>query len=92
MTSTADVSQPKKTKAEATKEQAVQMAERAKDHASETVKQAQEQLDAGLKYGASELERLSKDGQEFVRKNPGVAIAGAVGVGLLMGLAMRRRF
>ncbi|SFB11168.1 hypothetical protein SAMN05421688_2947 [Poseidonocella pacifica] len=31
-------------------------------------------------------------GSEFVRKNPGLAIAGAVGFGLLLGLALRDRY
>ncbi|AHD02519.1 hypothetical protein [Leisingera methylohalidivorans] len=65
---------------------------RVKEQAAQTVQQAQEQIDAGLQYSSGEMQRFAKEGQEFVKKNPGLAVAGALGAGVLLGLAMRSRF
>ncbi|SHH02276.1 hypothetical protein [Cognatishimia maritima] len=67
------------------------MAAQVKDQAAETFKSAQEQLDQGIARSNEEIQRLAKEGREFVAKNPGVALAGAVGLGLIVGLAMRKR-
>lgn len=65
------------------------LAGRVKEQAAQT---AQEQIDAGLQYSSGELQRLATEGRVFVKKNPGLAIAGALGAGVLLGLAMRSRF
>jgi ElaB/YqjD/DUF883 family membrane-anchored ribosome-binding protein len=36
--------------------------------------------------------QLSSDGADFVRQNPGLALAGALGLGLVIGLSMRNRY
>lgn len=68
------------------------LAGRVKEQAAQAVQQAQEQVDAGLQYSSSELQRMTSEGREFVKKNPGLAVAGALGAGVLLGLAMRSRF
>lgn len=68
------------------------LAGRVKEQAAQTVQQAQEQIDAGLQYSSGELQRMATEGRAFVKKNPGLAIAGALGAGVLLGLAMRSRF
>ncbi|SFS21232.1 hypothetical protein [Yoonia litorea] len=52
--------------------------------AQDTVGQATEQA-------GEELRKLTDAGTKFVRENPGAAIAGAVGVGILLGIALRNR-
>ena len=37
-----------------------------------------------------QLRQVTSEAAAFVRRNPGVAIAGAVGLGLLLGLAAKR--
>ncbi|KIC30601.1 hypothetical protein [Leisingera sp. ANG-M6] len=65
---------------------------RVKEQAAETVQQAQEQIGAGLQYSSGELQRVASQGRAFVKENPGLAIAGALGAGVLLGLAMHSRF
>lgn len=71
---------------------AEEIAERVKATAAQSFQQLNEQLDAGLKYGSEQVQRISKDGQAFISKNPALTVAGAVGVGILLGLAMRKRY
>ena len=40
----------------------------------------------------TEVNNLTKNSKAFVKDNPGVAIAGALGVGVLVGLALRNRY
>ncbi|MCE8548479.1 hypothetical protein KBY25_21935 [Ruegeria pomeroyi] len=71
---------------------AEEIAERVKATAAQSFQQLNEQLDAGLKYGSEQVQRISKDGQAFVAKNPALTVAGAVGIGVLLGLALRKRY
>ncbi|WP_052272361.1 hypothetical protein [Leisingera sp. ANG-M7] len=68
------------------------LADRAKEQAQEAVEQAQESLQAGISYSKSEIERLTSQSQDFIKKNPGLAVAGALGAGVLLGFALRRRY
>ncbi|MEL6644826.1 MAG: hypothetical protein AAFQ79_12910 [Pseudomonadota bacterium] len=59
---------------------------------------AEEQMDAIKEASAVAQKRTEEavtntvnEGARFVRENPGVALAGAVGVGVLIGLALRGR-
>ncbi|MBY6141488.1 hypothetical protein KUV26_18770 [Leisingera daeponensis] len=93
MTNTADAQKQTKrrTKTSADSDSG-SLAGRVKEQAAQTVQQAQEQFDAGLQYSSGELQRLATEGRSFVKKNPGLAIAGALGAGVLLGLAMRNRY
>lgn len=68
------------------------IAERAKEAASETLTRAQDSLDAAVEQGSAELDRLSRQSTKFIQENPGVAVAGALGLGVLIGLALRNRY
>ncbi|NIZ12084.1 DUF883 family protein [Phaeobacter sp. HF9A] len=68
-----------------------ELAEHIKATAAQSFQQLNEQLDASLKYGSEQVQRISKDGQAFVSKNPALTVAGAAGVGFLLGLALRKR-
>ena len=72
-------------------ESAAAMAERAKDQAAEAVTRVQDGFDDAVAKGSEELKRLSDHSAKFVRDNPGLAVAGAVGLGVLIGLAIRPR-
>ncbi|MEL7127772.1 MAG: hypothetical protein AAGK30_16145 [Pseudomonadota bacterium] len=50
-----------------------------------------EATDAVQKHVTETYDSALSQSADFVRKNPGVALAGAVGVGLLVGLALSRR-
>ena len=45
---------------------------------------------------AEDLSRVARtsldDGTRFVKENPGIALAGALGLGVLIGLGMRGRY
>ncbi len=58
------------------------------EHGLET---AQETVGQATKQATEELRKLTETGSKFVRENPGAAVAGAVGVGILLGLALRGR-
>lgn len=92
MTSTTETTQRPETKASAKVSSSDSLADRAKEQAAQAVQTAQEHLDAGMKYSSGELQRFADQTQDFVKKNPGLALAGALGAGILLGLAMRRRY
>ena len=89
--STSASAKTEKPMTERAKETAMDVADKAKEKASDTVAVAQEKIDYAIERGSDEFERLSRNSREFVRENPGIAVAGAVGVGILLGLALRHR-
>lgn len=58
------------------------------EHGMETTQETFEQL---TEQASEELRKLTETGTKFVRENPGTAVAGAVGLGILVGLALRGR-
>lgn len=93
MTRTAEAPQQTKSGTTSTADNGVgNLAEQVKEQASQTLQQAQDQIDAGLQFSSGEMQRIANEGQAFVKKNPGLAVAGALGAGVLLGLAMRSRF
>ena len=74
----------KDTSAAALKERAVDAVEHGLDVGKETFEQATEQA-------TQEIRKLTETSSKFVRENPGAAVAGALGVGILVGLALRGR-
>lgn len=81
-----------RTKADKQKSSAEAMAESAKASVQDGLDQAHETLDRVSSQAQRELRKVTDQTTEFVRENPGVAIAGAVGVGILVGLALRQRY
>jgi len=66
-------------------------ADSVKAKAEETVAQTKEALEEVTAQAGEELRNATDQGAKFVRDNPGLALAGAVGVGLLLGLSLRNR-
>lgn len=73
-----------------------------KDDATTMMDDAKTMLNDGLADASQAAEALSRDAQreiqkvadgsaQFVRENPGVALVGALGVGVLVGLALRAK-
>ncbi|WP_371225281.1 hypothetical protein [Roseovarius sp. 2305UL8-3] len=67
------------------------IAERVKAQVEEGVAQTQDALEQVASQTADELRKVSDQSSKFVRENPGIAVAGAVGIGVLIGLALRGR-
>lgn len=70
---------------------AVQMTERATEAVKENVDHVQAAAADVAKRASKEAETLVKSGSKFVKENPGMALAGAAGLGVLLGLALNRR-
>lgn len=69
------------------------------DRAREMGDRAREQAQVGRDTVQQATQKISEtaatateQGTAFVRENPGLALAGALGVGVLIGLAMRERY
>lgn len=75
----------------AMKERAAETLEKSVDVAQETVAQATEQAKLVTEQANEEIRKMAETGTKFVRENPGAAVAGAIGVGILVGLALRGR-
>lgn len=63
----------------------------AKDKLDESVAHARDTVEDFAENARGELQHISKQTNTFVKENPGLAIAGAVGFGVLLGLALRQR-
>ncbi len=61
--------------------------ETVQDAATEASLQAQ----IAAERANDEIRKLADTGTKFVRENPGAAVVGAVGLGILLGLALRGR-
>lgn len=77
--------------ASAIKERATKTVEKGVEAAQETFEQAAFQAELAKEQASEELRKVTESGTKFVRENPGTAIVGAVGVGILVGLALRGR-
>lgn len=63
----------------------------AREAAAERLDEAQENIDRTLEEGRQEFSRAAERSAQVVRHNPLLAVAGAVGVGVLLGLALRNK-
>ena len=79
------------TKANGKTESQAALAAQASDAIEKTVTAAQETATQVAEQASDEFRRVSDASVKFVRENPATAIAGAVGVGVLLGLVMRGR-
>lgn len=66
-----------------------------KEQAAEAIKENADKVQAAASDAAKQVsahaEALTKSSMTFVKENPGTALAGAVGLGVLLGLALNRR-
>jgi ElaB/YqjD/DUF883 family membrane-anchored ribosome-binding protein len=67
------------------------VAERAAKTLESGIETAQDQIANVTDQASEEFRKFSETGTKFVRENPGVSMAGALGVGILLGLALRGR-
>lgn len=72
-------------------ENVAEMADRTKAHMNAGLKELQRTADEVGTEMARTVSTAAEDGRRFVRENPGMALAGAVGLGVLVGLALRPR-
>ena len=68
------------------------LAANAKASVEETLEKANETLDQVSTRAQSEIRKAKEQTTDFVKENPGVAVAGAFGIGILVGLALRQRY
>ncbi len=64
-------------------------AQTAADRIVESGTQVREKMAADAEQAVKSLDGLAEDGRRFVRQNPGLSMAAAVGVGMLIGLAVK---
>lgn len=62
-----------------------------KRHAEEQLETVKEASAVAQERTAEAVSKTVDESARFVRENPGVALAGALGVGVLIGLALRGR-
>ncbi|MEL6518311.1 MAG: hypothetical protein AAFQ39_11375 [Pseudomonadota bacterium] len=62
-----------------------------KRHAEEQLDTIKEATAVAQERTADTVSKTMDESARFVRENPGVALAGALGVGVLIGLALRGR-
>ena len=75
----------------AVKERAAEAIENGMDAVKDTAVEARLQAEIAAERANDEIGKLADRGTNFVRQNPGAAVAGALGVGILVGLALRSR-
>ncbi len=73
------------------KERAAEAIEKGVETAQEAATEARLQAQIAAERANDELRKMTETGTKFVRENPGTAVVGALGVGLLLGLALRGR-
>jgi ElaB/YqjD/DUF883 family membrane-anchored ribosome-binding protein len=73
------------------KERAAEAIENGMDAVKDTAVEARLQAEIAAERATDEINKLTESGTKFVRENPGTAVVGALGVGILVGLALRGR-
>ena len=61
------------------------------DNITETAEVAEDAVMQAAGQASEQLQKVAETSRTFVRENPGVALAGALGVGVIVGLALRGR-
>lgn len=73
------------------KNEAKVAADAMKTKVEDGIAQTQDALENAVAQTSDELRKIGDKSTGFVRENPGMAVAGAVTVGVLIGLALRGR-
>lgn len=76
---------PKKAKAEA-----VEKAKNFRSYAGEKAAAIKQEAGVKLKQGTEKAKELHATAEDYVRENPTKAVLGAVGIGVVIGLILRR--
>jgi ElaB/YqjD/DUF883 family membrane-anchored ribosome-binding protein len=92
MTQQATQTKPNGSAAEKAAEKAESIRQAAAEQVQDTVDQVRESAAVAMEQGSAELQRAVDGSSKFVRENPGLAVAGALGLGVLIGLSMRNRY
>ena len=76
-----------------------QLGERAREQVAagqEKLREARDQIGAHMRHTGEQIQdgvgTAKQQSQDFVRDNPGLALIGALGVGVLLGMALRDRY
>jgi ElaB/YqjD/DUF883 family membrane-anchored ribosome-binding protein len=77
--------QPQKVKAEA-----IEKAQKFREFAGEKATAMKQEAGVKIKQGAEKAKELHATAEDYVRENPTKAVLGAVGVGVIIGLILRR--
>ncbi|MCF6445872.1 hypothetical protein [Nereida sp. MMG025] len=70
---------------------AAAFADKVQDDLDAGIAEVRQTAQAALDQSSEQVARAAQQSSKFVRDNPALAVAGAVGVGLLIGLALRGR-
>lgn len=68
-----------------------QTGERISESAKEVASRAKTASSHGSEQVAGKVPELKSQGNQFLRENPGIALVGAVGIGVLIGLALNNK-
>ncbi|MFV1443228.1 MULTISPECIES: hypothetical protein [unclassified Phaeobacter] len=71
---------------------AKEVGEQLEDMAVRNAQAVREMAAEGAKTASQTVNELASQSEEFVKKNPALAVAGALGLGVLIGLAVRNRY
>lgn len=77
--------------AAATQQDSTDLRERARD-VQERIEEGFHEMEARYDQARNQLRTLNDQAVEFIRENPALCVAGAVGVGYLIGKLARRRW
>ena len=78
------------TQAQTVKASAVEKAQNFRSYAGEKAAALKGEATVKLKQGAQKAKEIHANAEDYVRENPTKAVLGAVGVGVIIGLILRR--
>ncbi len=78
------------TQAQTVKASAVEKAQNFRSYAGEKAAAIKQEAGVKLKQGAEKAKELHVSAEDYIKENPTKAVLGAVGVGVIIGLILRR--
>ncbi len=78
------------TQQQAVKAAAIEKAQNFRSYAGEKAAAIKQEAGAKFKQGAERAKELHETAEDYIRENPTKAVLGAVGVGVIIGLILRR--